>query len=74
MPKLKIKHILLLHKIKYETYLTCDEIHESTIKYKEINGRTITTYQNKIAFAHWCLDEKGNYYLGYEYEWQCKIY
>ena len=34
----------------------------------EINGRTISTYQNKIAFAHWCLDEKGDYYLGYEYE------
>ena len=52
----------VLHKIKFET-TTCDEIHES-IKYKEIDGRTITTYQNKIAFAHWCL----SYYLGYEYE------
>ena len=57
-----------LQKIKFETTLTCDEIHEAVIEYKNIGERTYPIYQNKIAFAHWCEDQQGNYYLGYEYE------
>ena len=37
-------------------------------QYKNIEERTYPIYQNKIAFAHWCEDQQGNYYLGYEYE------
>tara|TARA_Y100000361_G_scaffold135015_1_gene134565 strand:- start:35 stop:259 length:225 start_codon:yes stop_codon:yes gene_type:complete len=58
----------VLHKVKFETTLTCDEIHEAVIEFKEIGDRTYPIYKNKVAFAHWCLDEQGNYYLGAEYE------
>ena len=58
----------VLQKIKFETSLTCDEIHEAAIKFKTLGDRTYPIYKNKVAFAHWCLDEQGNYYLGAEYE------
>jgi len=58
----------VLQKIKFETSLTCDEIHEAAIKFKTIGDRTYPIYKNKVAFAHWCLNEQGNYYLGVEYE------
>jgi len=51
----------VLHKVKFETTLTCEDIHKSVIKFKEIEKRTYSIYQNKVAFAHWCEDNKGNY-------------
>ena len=51
----------VLHKVKFETTLTCEEIHQSVIKFKEIGIRTYPIYKNKVAFAHWCEDNKGNY-------------
>ena len=58
----------ILHKIKFETILTCDEIFDAVIKYKDIGDRTYPTYKNKVVFAHYCLDVVGDYYLGTEYE------
>ena len=51
----------VLHKVKFKTTLTCEEIHNSIIKFKEIKIRTYPIYKNKVAFAHWCEDKKGNY-------------
>tara|TARA_S200002703_G_scaffold127654_1_gene114319 strand:+ start:286 stop:474 length:189 start_codon:yes stop_codon:yes gene_type:complete len=51
----------VLNKTKFETTLTCEEIHNSVIKFKEIGKKTYPIYKNKIAFAHWCEDNKGNY-------------
>ena len=51
----------VLHKIKFETTLTCEKIHKSVIKFKEIGEKIYPIYQNKVAFAHWCKDNKGNY-------------
>ena len=48
--------------------LSCDEIFDAVIKYKDIGDRTYPTYKNRVVFAHYCLDEIGNYYLGVEYE------
>ena len=46
-----------LQKLKFETTLTCDEIHEAVIEYKDIGERTYPVYQNKIA----CI---GNNFVG----------
>jgi hypothetical protein len=54
-----------LERIKFNTILTCDEIFEATIKFKQLDGRILPTYKNRVAFAHYCLDDKGDYYLGY---------
>lgn len=54
-----------LVKIKYHTILSCSEIYEATVNFKTIDGKTYPIYKNRIAFAHYCLDEKGDYYLGY---------
>ncbi|NND23327.1 MAG: hypothetical protein HKN86_01405 [Acidimicrobiia bacterium] len=51
----------VLDKVKFETTLTCDEIFDSLIKFKQIGIRKYPIYKNKVAFAHWCEDGKGNY-------------
>jgi len=51
----------VLHKFKFKTTLTCEEIHQSVIKFKQIGIKTYPIYKNKLAFAYWCEDNKGNY-------------
>ena len=51
----------VLDKVKFETTLTCDEVYNSAIKFKQIGIRTYPIFKNKVAFAHWCEDGKGNY-------------
>ena len=62
--------------------ITCDEQFEKTVKfipnpkYKNGNGENwiLIMYKNKRIFGHYCIDDNGNYYVGYKEktDWQLK--
>ena len=49
------------------TPITCEEILNDKVRYKFIeNNGYYGFYKNLVVQAHYCIDEFGNYYDGYE--------
>jgi hypothetical protein len=56
-------------KIEVKTFLTCDEIFETLVEFKEIeNNGYLGFYNGFVVGSYYCVDTHGDWYLGTEYE------
>jgi|TARA_B100000085_G_scaffold86419_1_gene78003 hypothetical protein len=55
-------------KIEVKTFLTCDEIFEALVEFKEVKNGYLGFYNNYTVGSHYCINAHGKWYLGTEYE------